>query len=342
MERVAAAIPMPVYRSLFPRDVLHFFYHAVSEKPLRHLRHLYPCKTPEMFEEDLVFLKKNFRLITYQQLVEHVESKKRLPSRAAMLSFDDGLAECYTAIRPLLLKYHLPAIFFVTTGVLDNGAMLYRHKISLCIEKANLSDHTLRLEAFAKLSHQFGLVLSGMEAFITWIRGLKDADHEMLQAACDALEVDVPGYLQAQRPYLASDQLKQLKSDGFAIGAHSVSHIKFNLLDEASMESELLNSCLAVQQLSGEPRVPFAFPFSASGVDRDAIQRILDRNPVAGLVFDTKGIKKDASFLFNRIWSDVPAPRQKRVPDLLGHLKSAYEDNFLWKMRRLKLYSGNR
>jgi len=64
----------------------------------------------------LVCLKQRYSLISYQQLVEHVETKKPLPPRAVMLSFDDGLAESYTVARPLLLKHGIPCIFFLSTG----------------------------------------------------------------------------------------------------------------------------------------------------------------------------------------------------------------------------------
>ena len=339
MERIASIIPEPVYRALIRRDVLHFFYHTISEKPLAHIRNLFACKTSAAFEADLVYLKQRYSPISYQQFVEHVEAKKPLPRRAAMLSFDDGLAESYTIARPLLLKHNIPCIYFITTGVVNNRDMLYRHKVSLCIEKASRVEREPRHAAFAELSHWFGLTISGMEGFILWIKGLKDADLDSLEAACQMLSVDIPGYLESQRPYLTSEQVRGLKSDGFTLGAHSVRHIKFNLLDEAGMEDELVRSCQAVQEFSGEDRVPFAFPFSASGVDRQALRRILDRNRQVGLTFGTQGIRKDAAFVHNRIWSDPPLPRSNDASDLRVRIRRAYEDVFLAKMLRLRLYS---
>jgi peptidoglycan/xylan/chitin deacetylase (PgdA/CDA1 family) len=342
MERIASAIPEPVYRALIRRDVLHFFYHTISEYPLAHIRHLFACKTSAAFEADLVYLKQRFSLISYQQLVEHVEAKKPLPRRAVMLSFDDGLAESYTTARPLLLKHDIPCIFFITTGVIDNRDMLYRHKVSLCIEIASRAGQEQRQAAFAELSRRFGLAISGMEGFILWIKELTEADRDALETACQVLSADIPGYLERQRPYLTSEQIRGLKSDGFTLGAHSVRHIKFNLLDEAGMEDELARSCQAVQVFSGEDRIPFAFPFSASGIERPAFRRILDRNKQVGLIFDTKGIRKDAAFVFNRIWSDLPLPRSNNTSDLEIRIRRAYEDEFLAKMKRMRLYSASK
>jgi peptidoglycan/xylan/chitin deacetylase (PgdA/CDA1 family) len=339
MERISSVIPYHVYKALIRRDVLHFFYHTISEEPLAHIRHLYACKTPAEFEADLIYLKQHYSPISYQQLATYVEAKKPLPPRAAMLSFDDSLAESYTIARPLLLKHGIPCIFFISTGVVDNREMLYRHKVSLCIEKASRADREKRQAAFAELSHHFGLAISGMEGFTMWIKGLKEADRNVLETACQVLSADIPGYLERQRPYLTSEQMRGLNSDGFTLGAHGVRHVKFNLLDEAGMQEELVHSCQAVQEFSREERIPFAFPFSASGVDRQAFQRILNRNKQVGLTFDTQGIKKDAAFVFNRIWSDSPIPNVDGS-DLRIRVRKAYEDVFLAKMMRLRLYTG--
>ncbi len=326
VDRVAKAVPLSVYRMLVRRKVVHFFYHSVSEEPPAHLRHLYACKSPMAFETDLLYLKSNFHPITYQQLADAVSKKQPLPRNAAMLSFDDGLAECYTTIRPLLIKHDIPAIFFIPAMVVDNQEMLYRHKVSLCIEKAGQLEPELQREKFTELGSRLGLAFPEMKSFVLWIKGLKDADRERLEAACQAVGVNIRDYLDKHCPYLTGDQMRQLKSDGFTLGAHGVRHVKFNLLGEADMEDELRKSCRMVGEISGEERVPFAFPFSASGVDREALRRIAGRSPEAGLLFNTKGFRAEAPLLFNRIWADVPRSGNETSSDLPLRLKDAYQD----------------
>jgi len=67
-----------------------------------------------------------------------------------------------------------------------------------------------------------------------------------------------------------------------------------------------VESCKFVATISSQQQVPFAFPFSASGVDREVLSRIVSRHPFIPLMFDTHGVAKDRSFIMNRVAADIP------------------------------------
>lgn len=133
--KVTDRSPLRVHRQFFKRNVIGFCYHVVSDELLPHIPHLYPQKSTFEFEQDLLYLKRHFRLVSYQDLTDYFLGIRRLPSNAAYISFDDGFAECYTADRPLLLKHRIPCIFFLTTDFIDNRHLCYRSKVSLCVDK---------------------------------------------------------------------------------------------------------------------------------------------------------------------------------------------------------------
>ncbi len=117
LERVAETIPLSIYRLFIRRQVIGFLYHVVSDQNLPHVCHLYPYKNTAMFERDLVYLKHHFHPISYAQLLDDQAGKQqRLKAPLALLSFDDGFQECFTVIRPLLLKYGVPGLFFCKHG----------------------------------------------------------------------------------------------------------------------------------------------------------------------------------------------------------------------------------
>ena len=117
--KFAAALPPSWYQALLHRDYFSIYYHVVSDGALPHIRHLYAYKTPEMFEDDLRYLRKHaYHLITYDQLSTFVSHGTSLPSRAVILTVDDGLSECFSIMRPLLHKYVIPCTFFITTNYL--------------------------------------------------------------------------------------------------------------------------------------------------------------------------------------------------------------------------------
>src|SRR6476660_3752267 len=118
---------------LIKRDIIGLCYHTVSDRPLAHVEGLYRAKSIGQFKCDLEYLRHRYRVVAYNEL-EELRSAGSGGGPAVVLTFDDGLAECHDVIRPLLLEYGLPAIFFVTTEFLDNRRLFYRQKIALCIE----------------------------------------------------------------------------------------------------------------------------------------------------------------------------------------------------------------
>ncbi|MDG1173945.1 MAG: polysaccharide deacetylase family protein, partial [Opitutales bacterium] len=71
--------------------------------------------TPENFEQQLIFLKENYEVISYRTLI-HRLVEKNLCDRSICLTFDDGYIDNLTEALPLLEKYSMPATIFVCTG----------------------------------------------------------------------------------------------------------------------------------------------------------------------------------------------------------------------------------
>jgi len=243
-------IPLSVYERLVPRDVIGFCWHMVTDACPAHTAHLGTHKTPAQFEADLRWLKSRYEVIDYAQLCEQrAESGERragLRARrpAAILTFDDGLREHLTVVAPLLHQHGMPAIFFVTTGFLDNQRLFYRHKVSLCLEAARtrtlaeLAELLRQLDS-APASHPTDAPMHRQtdppprDAFRAHLLALTSHDESAIDAACRLLGVDTQRFLAERRPYLTSAEVRQLHAAGFTIGAHSVTHTRLGTKEQS-------------------------------------------------------------------------------------------------------------
>ena len=326
-QRAYRVLPLSLLARLMPRRVTSLHYHVVSSQPLPHVRQLYDYKSPAQFEDDLRYLGRHFRLIGYGELVE-VLSDPAPAARGrpvAFLSFDDGYRECHDVVRPILLRHGVPCTFFLTTGFLDNALLFHRNQLSLCIEAATALSDAAAADVQRQLWPDRTPGGSARDTLRRQLRALRD-DGPAVKRACELLTVDVDRFLDDARPYLTREQVRTLDADGFTIGAHSRTHpVLDDRMSEERLEWEVAGSCDDVRALTGSPQVPFAFPVSGRGVDRDRLERLRARHAVIGLLFDTGQLRRDRPFIVHRIPAERPRPAvppgRSNVPD---HLRRAY------------------
>ena len=79
-----------------------------------------------------------------------------------------------------------------------------------------------------------------LRPLLYWLLTISDGHAPSLNQLCGQLDIDVQGYLHKTRPYLTSDQIRQLRLDGFTIGAHSLSHRLLQNLPPEEIEREII------------------------------------------------------------------------------------------------------
>ncbi len=103
-----------------PRSRLSVFYfHRVLERP----DPLLPFEPDaRMFERMLAWIASQFRVLDPLDALDRLYDGT-LPSRPAVVSFDDGYRDNCTVALPILQRHRMQAVFFISTGFLDGGTM---------------------------------------------------------------------------------------------------------------------------------------------------------------------------------------------------------------------------
>jgi peptidoglycan/xylan/chitin deacetylase (PgdA/CDA1 family) len=92
-----------------------FLYHSVSDAPPEWIAPF--TVTPRTFTEQLDRIADSGRtVVPLRRLVSAIRGGPPLPTRSAVLTFDDGFSDFYWTVAPLLNARELPATLFVTTG----------------------------------------------------------------------------------------------------------------------------------------------------------------------------------------------------------------------------------
>ena len=252
------------------------FYHVVSNEKLPHILN-YKYRNTEQFEKELDFYLKYFKPVSLAELVSY----KKWDERIFHLSFDDGLKECAEIITPILLKKGVPATFFVNPGFVDNQQLFHKYKASLILNRLYETSNQ-KVEHYLKEQN-----LQGKEILKASILQVN-----ILDEAAAVLGINFKDFLEKQKPYLTTEQIFELKRQGFSIGAHSFNHPEFWKITEEEQLVEVKKSMdWLVEKVNPEIRA-FSFPFTDSGVSLKVLKSLKSDN-ICDVTFGTAGIKYD-------------------------------------------------
>jgi peptidoglycan/xylan/chitin deacetylase (PgdA/CDA1 family) len=285
----AAVVPLNVWHSLCRSPLILPYYHMVSDEALPHVEPLYQYRTVRQFTDDVDFFLKNYEPVTLSDLLAHIHSGKILPTRAFLLSFDDGFREMAEIVAPILKAKGVPAVFFVNSAFVDNRDLCFLQKIALVIAR-------LKFKSSEGLADKIKTILRANEIcgdkIIPMLRLILYAKRAVLDELESAGGLDFNMFLAQQKPYLTSEQIRAMLRDGFAVGAHSVDHPFYGdlTLDEQLRQTQ--HSVEFVQKEFGVDYRAFAFPHSDAGVSREFFERGY-ANGTLQISFGTGGLLRD-------------------------------------------------
>lgn len=248
------------------------FYHTVYNEEQPHFKYLNYSRSYGRFIDDLDFFCRNFNLLNVQQ----IGTKKQ----GFYLSFDDGMSEIYHVIAPILIDKKIPATLFITADFIDNKKMFISHKISLLIHNIKNSDFMRhRVAAF--------LHCESAEVEKELFSQVEKIDDVAILCAVSFTE-----YLQENRPYCTTLQLKELLKMGFKLGNHSRTHRNFKQLsfpeqkDEINFTNEILKSI-------GVDEKYFCFPYGDNQIKNELFKWMFSEGHISKS-FGISGLKTDA------------------------------------------------
>ncbi|MDA8091334.1 MAG: polysaccharide deacetylase family protein [Nitrospiraceae bacterium] len=195
-----------------------------------------------------------------------VVSGKKIPRNAVVLTIDDGYANNFSLVYPLLKKYNFPATIFLTTGFIDREIFLWTDWLEFIVEG----------------------VPSGVERIIEWAGGVSEMNfsrdqtrelsirdlklalkkmplkkiHLVLNGLQNALRIDYRWEKIPQSLYpLTWGQIREMKKTGLvSFGSHTVCHPVLSRCDRETQSFELIDSKRRIEEELGEPCPLFAYP----------------------------------------------------------------------------------
>jgi peptidoglycan/xylan/chitin deacetylase (PgdA/CDA1 family) len=235
--------------------------------------------TPAVFERQMAYLARRYRVVTVDEVQDACFAGKRLPDSAVLITFDDAYRDFEEHAWPILRRYALPAVLFVPTSYPDHPqCTFWWDRLYHALREANTDQRlpspwdALSLATPKLRSLAYGRV-------IAW---LKSQPH--LQAMeWIALLVQRWQLAPATSHVLGWDALRRLAADGLAIGAHTRTHPLLHRVSAQVAYEEAAGSLADLRREIGDVPPVFAYPggyFNAESLD--AVRRAGFRLAFAG------------------------------------------------------------
>ena len=121
-------------RALSPQALTVLNYHRINDPDAADFDTFVPnvSATPGDFALQMDYVKKNYNVISCQQLISFLRGEAILPPHAAMITFDDGYYDNLSNAFPILKERNLPAIIFLTTGFMGATTPFYWDYVAYC------------------------------------------------------------------------------------------------------------------------------------------------------------------------------------------------------------------
>ena len=198
-------------RRFFYKALSYFSFMPLILKPKRFTvlaYHDVPDK--KKFEAQILYLKKNYNLISFEDLKNSVENSVPLPKRPLLITFDDGDVSVFDNGLPVLKKHNVPSVLFIITELID-------------------SENNFWWRVVEKNFELKGKTFQEARKMVTHLKKLSNRERKNYMSQLENVKTR----------QLSLEELFKMKKAGMEIANHTYSHPMMNRCQEEEVRQEL-------------------------------------------------------------------------------------------------------
>ena len=222
----------------------------------------------DAFIHQIDYLRKNYTIITTEEVIHSIETGDNLPPKSALLTFDDAYTDHFVNVFPILDNLDLQGSFYIPVKAVKEHVVLdvnkihfilaaKKDKIALVKDLESLLERyrkDYKLNSFEYYYKKLAIASRYDSKEVIFIKRLLQVEliEELRLKIVDELFVKYVGMTQstfAKELYMNEEQLIQMRKAGMHIGSHGFNHYWWNHLDEKSLEAEIDQSLIFLNEI---------------------------------------------------------------------------------------------
>jgi peptidoglycan/xylan/chitin deacetylase (PgdA/CDA1 family) len=215
---------------------------------------------PDDFDRQCTYLRAHYRVISLDEMVTRLMAGESLPPKAVALTFDDGYLDNYTRAFPILQRHGLNATFYVTTGCIDNRALLWTGRLRFAVFTSKVE--AIDLQAPIGLRLPLGSDADRRATFTKLIITMKNIPTPdrlaLLDEVCE--KAGVVDLSRLSSIMMTWEHVREMHRAGMTFGAHTVTHPNLPNATPHEARHEIFESRDQLAAQIGERVRHFSYP----------------------------------------------------------------------------------
>jgi peptidoglycan/xylan/chitin deacetylase (PgdA/CDA1 family) len=202
------------------------------------------------------WLRKHTRVLRESELLEILETRRYPKEPCSIITFDDGYADNYYTALPILEREGVTAIFFIATGLTAGRRLGWWDLIAFIVKNTPRDSVEWRGQTIPLRPRR-----GSIRAIQRIMKQRPNEETEgLVQELAGSCEVNLPGLALQSAELMTWDQIRDLKTRGMDIGAHTHSHWVLATLPPGRQEQEIVECRSLLESETGAPVSSLAYP----------------------------------------------------------------------------------
>lgn len=249
------------------------------------------------FKGQIAHLRKHFHLCSPIDVFSHLKTGQSIPENWVLLTFDDGYADHFRYVLPVLHDAKISALFFPPVSVVLDRTLLDVNKIHFILAACPtvdrvfhqlitlLGENGLNTEDIDELKRKYFHAnrFDGPETiFIKRVlqKGLPFALRNALASKLFSEFVSIDETAFAEELYLSLDECRTMAGLGMCFGSHGRNHYWMGEMDAQMQEAELLECMTFLRSIHASTSTPLpglamCYPYGSYNTDTIAVLKKL-------------------------------------------------------------------
>ncbi|HAZ09627.1 MAG TPA: hypothetical protein DCY56_00765 [Candidatus Omnitrophica bacterium] len=212
----------------------------------------------DIFEQQIVFLKKYFKIVSFKEGAESLKTGS-IRESLLVLNFDDGYRDNYLYAFPILKKYNITATIFLAAGFIGTKEQFWWDIVA---------------DIILGSSHLKGKEIEKMDM----IDGINDSLQKIspkernIKIEVIRKKLEFSGNDRGEREILNWEEIKEMSRYGIEFGSHTLTHPDLTLLGKDGLIREISMSKQVLEGALGKEILGFAYPH---GFYNDDVKKIV-------------------------------------------------------------------